>query len=160
MVYAREYENKLPSSEKWCDVLISSVDVSPKSFRMPYLDINEGECLYAMNENVSRMEFSKIPADVVLLFETDLGIEQARTGSLLSRPFAKELGYTEDVKIFNNRWNQVGGPEDIKTDYHQRPGINILFGDGHVAFVREEKIDLLKWTVDEDEGLVEMAPQK
>ncbi len=155
IVYASEHENQLPDAGQWCDILISWADLSPESFRTSYLDINEGECLYAMNENVSSMEFTKIPKDVVLLFETDLGIEEQRTGNVAIRPFAEEIEFYEDNKIFVNRWNQIGGPGDLKSDYHPRLGACVLFGDGHTQFVKIEDIDSLKWTVEESQTQVE-----
>lgn len=148
-IYAYENEGALIPSEKWCDVLIAQLDVPPKAFSVSNFKAEEGECIYAMNQNVVGMKLDEIPGDVVLLFETSLGVEDERTGSLLSRPFAVELGYMKDKKIYTNRWNQVGGPGDIKTDYHETPGACVLFVDGHTAFVEVEDIPRLKWTVED-----------
>jgi len=60
------------------------------------------------------------PPDMVLLFETQPG------------------------------WNQVGGPEILTTDNHQREGCNVLFVDGHVEFVKTSDLKNLKWTAEED----------
>lgn len=32
--------------------------------------------------------------------------------------------------------------------YHQEPGANIAFADGHVEFVKPEDIATLRWTLD------------
>ena len=58
---------------------------------------------------------SSSPPDMVLLFETGPG------------------------------WNQFGGPELLAPENHQGKGCNILFVDGHVEFVRGERLDQLRW---------------
>ncbi|MCJ7730618.1 MAG: DUF4190 domain-containing protein [Sedimentisphaerales bacterium] len=58
------------------------------------------------------------PPDMVLLFETKPG------------------------------WNQSGGPEILSTDNHRGEGCNVLFSDGHVAFVKTEDLNDLKWTAE------------
>jgi len=58
--------------------------------------------------------------DVVLLFESQLG------------------------------WNQYGGPELLATENHEGKGCGVLFVDGHVEFVKTEKLAELKWTDDND----------
>ena len=64
------------------------------------------------------IEDSNMLPDIVLLFETEPG------------------------------WNQFGGPEILSTENHRGDGCNIMFGDGHIRFVRTEEIDSLKWTND------------
>ena len=59
-----------------------------------------------------------LPADLVLLFESAPG------------------------------WNQIGGPDDVVTDRHGKPGANIAFSDGHVEFIEPEDISTLRWTLD------------
>jgi len=61
------------------------------------------------------------PADMVLLFETKGG------------------------------WNQFGGPELLTLENHKGKGCNILFNDGHVEFVKPEKLRGLRWDVEESE---------
>ncbi|MBN1508162.1 MAG: DUF4190 domain-containing protein [Sedimentisphaerales bacterium] len=58
------------------------------------------------------------PPDMVLLFETTPG------------------------------WNQTGGAEILTVDNHQGDGCNVLFVDGHVAFVKPEGLPNLRWTVE------------
>ena len=67
-----------------------------------------------MNKNVEELGTSA-PPDMVLLFETHPG------------------------------WNQAGGPEILSTDNHQGLGCNVLFIDNHVEFVKTEDLDKLKW---------------
>ena len=61
---------------------------------------------------------NELPGDLVLLFESAPG------------------------------WNQIGGPEDVVTDRHDKPGANIAFADGRVEFVEADKIPTLRWTME------------
>ena len=49
-------------------------------------------------------------------------------------------------------WNQAGGPEILTVENHQGDGCNVLFVDGHVAFVRQEDLPQLRWTSDDALG--------
>lgn len=62
---------------------------------------------------------NELPGDLVLLFESAPG------------------------------WNQIGGPDDVVTDRHGRPGANIAFADGHVEFVDADDIPTLRWTIEQ-----------
>jgi len=107
-----EENNQYPAADKWCDLLLEYAEITKNSFRCP--GAPEGPCNYAMNKNIE--EFGKdAPSDMVLLFETSPG------------------------------WNQAGGPEILTTENHQDDGCNILFADGHVEFVKTENLDDLKW---------------
>lgn len=119
MVYMNDYDEKYPTPELWCDLLIQKADVSPKSLQCP-LD-PEGSFSYAINKNVYGIEPGQVPAQMVVLFEADLGR------------------------------NGVGGPEDIafRHDQHGQYGCNIAYADGHVEFVIEDRIADLQWTVEE-----------
>ena len=46
-------------------------------------------------------------------------------------------------------WNQIGGPDDIVTDRHGKPGANIAFANGDVDFAKPEDIPTLRWTMEE-----------
>ena len=150
-IYAQEYDGKLPNSENWCDLLVMKMDVYPDTFSSVGRDLQSGESAYALNENIINMKFSEIPANVVLLFETNLGVEEERTGSVLSRDYVKSLGIDKDYKVFQSCWNQVGGTEDITTEYHRGEGTCVLFSDGHTEFVKTEDIPKLKWHPEESE---------
>jgi len=113
LIYANDYNDKFPTTSKWCDLLIGHAEVTKKSFCCK--GAPEGPCNYAMNNNVEKLG-TRVPPDMVLLFETHPG------------------------------WNQSGGPEILTTDNHQGDGCNVLFVDSHVEFVRTKDINDLKWT--------------
>ena len=113
LVYSNDYDDKFPTSSKWCDLLIEHAEVTGQSLRC--LGGPEGPCNYAMNKNVEGLALRALPPDMVLLFETHPG------------------------------WNQSGGPEILATDNHEGEGCNVLFVDSHVAFVKTEDLDDLKW---------------
>jgi len=45
-------------------------------------------------------------------------------------------------------WNQSGGPEILTTENHNGEGCNVLFNDLHLAFIKTEDINDLKWTAE------------
>jgi prepilin-type processing-associated H-X9-DG protein len=116
IVYARDHNDMYPPADSWCDVLIKNCDVSPKQFCCPASDAKVGKSSYAINVNVAGRKTSEVPPDTVLLFETKPGV------------------------------NPAGGPEILNTDNHQRDGCNVLFADGHVEFIKSEKLSTLHWT--------------
>jgi hypothetical protein len=119
ILYAGDYDEKHPRTEKWCDLLIeymkTTVDMRAieRCFICPAN--KKGHCHYAMNPNCE----PNSPSDMVLLFETKGG------------------------------WNQFGGPELLTTKNHKDKGCNILFNDRHVEFVKSERIAELKWGAEE-----------
>ena len=117
-VYANDYSDQYPMPEQWCDLLIQEADVSPKSFQCP-LD-PEGSFSYAINENLYKIEPDKVPPQMVVLFEADLGR------------------------------NVAGGLDDIVLRHEQNGqlGCNITFAGGHTEFVTEDRIVNLKWTAE------------
>ena len=121
LVYANDYDDKFPTSSKWCDLLIEYAEVDERMFRCRaarcYKGVSGKICSYAMNKNLEELG-ANAPPDMVLLFETGPG------------------------------WNQSGGPEILTTDNHRREGCNVLFVDSHVQFVRTEDINDLKWTTE------------
>jgi len=155
IVYANDYDDTLPI-ENWCDLLIEEADVSPKSFICPESDAIEGESSYAINKNIAGMKLTDRPADVVLFFETDMGVENGpRNTSITTRrhyEFLNEFGdvYDENTLVYKDRFNQIGGPEDLLIRHSGRglSGCNVAFADGHVEFVTEDRIAELKWTVE------------
>jgi prepilin-type processing-associated H-X9-DG protein len=118
IVYMNNYDDHSPTQDQWCDLLIQEADVSPKSFQCP-LD-PEGSFSYAINENLYKLEPSEVSPQMVMLFEADLGR------------------------------NGVGGPEDlvIRHDELNNHGYNVVFADGHVDFITEDRIGELQWTVE------------
>ena len=68
IIYAHDYDgNKLPTGDKWCNLLMQEADVSEKAFRCPFA--KEGLSHYAINKDAFKMGLSS-PGEVVLLFET------------------------------------------------------------------------------------------
>ncbi len=158
-VYSNDYDGLLPT-QNWCDLLIEEADVSPKSFVCPGSDAIEGECCYAMNKNIAGMKLKEVPANMVLFFETDLGIEVGpRRDSIKVRKhyeFLKEYregvdAYRENRKVHGKQFNQFGGPENLvlRHDLDGQPGCNIVFANGHPEFVTEDRIVELQWRIEE-----------
>jgi prepilin-type processing-associated H-X9-DG protein len=73
LIYANDYDDKFPTSSKWCDLLIERAEVSRMTFQCR--GASEGPCNYAMNANVAELGTSA-PPDMVLLFETHPGWNQ------------------------------------------------------------------------------------
>ncbi len=72
------------------------------------------------------------------------------TSSYAMNKYAADLGIviTRDmVLVFESKpgWNQVGSPELLNTQNHEGDGCTILFGDGHVEFVKTEELENLNW---------------
>ncbi len=165
LIYASDYDGQYPTADKWCDLLIAYSEVSPKQFVCPLSDVIEGESSYAMNKNVVGKKVSEIPEDVVLLFETNFGKNPAGRQELLgNRDWYKELSsrgdrwdlkwikkYRSSEKVYKQRWNQFGGPEILTTENHKGKGCNVLFNNGHVEFVKTDRVGELKWEVEESE---------
>jgi hypothetical protein len=112
LIYANEQDG-FPTTSKWCDLLIEHAEVDPSLFRCK--GAFEGPCNYAMNKNVENFNLGNAPPEMVLLFETNPG------------------------------WNQAGGPELLTTDNHQREGCNVLYVNGYIEFVKTQDLDKLKW---------------
>ena len=112
MIMYTEENDQYPAADRWCDLLLEYAEITKNSFRCP--SAPEGPCNYAMNKNIEELGAAP-PSDMVLLFETHPG------------------------------WNQAGGPEILTTENHNGRGCNVLFADGHVQFVKTENLDDLKW---------------
>ncbi len=69
-IYANDFDDKYPTPEKWCDLLIQYAEITEKSFRCPAA--KKGRSHYAINPNCQL----KSPPDVVLLFEAGPGWNQ------------------------------------------------------------------------------------
>ena len=152
VVYCNDYDDILPSGN-WCDLLIEEADVSPKSFVCPESNAIEGESSYAMNKSIAGENFAALPPDVVLLFETDKGTEEGPRGvSIKTRRHYDFLkgSYDENTMVYKERFNQVGGPEDVVLHHNNsgKQGCNIAFADGHVEFVPQERIAQLRWSAE------------
>ncbi|MHC4737823.1 MAG: DUF4190 domain-containing protein [Planctomycetota bacterium] len=102
-------------AENWCDILIEFGNIRKNKIEIrKWLKCpahKNGRCHYAINPNAPL----RSPPDVVLLFESKDG------------------------------WNQAGGKELLTVDNHGGKGFNIVFNDLHVEFVKLEDLDKLNW---------------
>ena len=113
--YSEEHNSQLPSSSNWCDTLFEKSEFYSNFLRNPPVETNEPLSNYAFNANLSGLKLAKLPKNTVLLFET---------------PLAK---------------NPAGGPELMSTNNHPEKGCFVLFTDMHIAFVRAEDFNNLRW---------------
>ena len=149
LAYTNSYDDMLPI-ENWCDLLMEKEAVQPKNFVCPDSDDIEWESSFAMNKHITGMKMGDIPPNVVLFFETDMGLESgSRNISIRTR---KHFDWNYDEVVYKDRFNQLGGSEDLvysHTSFFGRLGCNIAFADGHVEFVTEDRIGELQWTTEE-----------
>ncbi|MFW9871277.1 MAG: hypothetical protein ACFFEL_16740 [Candidatus Thorarchaeota archaeon] len=115
--YAQDHDGRYPN-ENWCDLVLEGGYATKKQFVCPYG--KKAQCHYAMNRNVIGLQMSKLPNDIVVLFETEGG------------------------------WNQVGGPELLTTKNHFGQGCTILFNGRYAMFNRTIQFGQLKWKAEED----------
>jgi len=166
IVYAADHNQVLPAGESWCDDLICGDYITDWSeFLCDRSDAVIGESSYAMNKYAGGRPVSQLPPDMVLLFETDLGRDPNDRKMLLKdrkcynvQPpieTKKYLDFVEvkrmyppETKVSEQRWNQVGGPENVTPEYHNGDGCNVAFVDGHVEFLHPVSVAKLKWKPD------------
>jgi len=160
MVYANDYDDYLPS-DNWCDRMIEEVDVSPRSLQCPFGDSEEGESDYCLNIHAAGKKLSELPSDMVLLFEyhfvpaANQNREPIKNRKNFSNLEIMSDIFTGEEEVYVDRWNRVGGPELLAYDRHDG-GCNILFADGHTAFVKTPELTNLKWDA---EGTVRFTPE-
>jgi len=152
IVYANDYSDMFPTAENWCDLLYNEADVSPKSFLCKSSDSVHGESDYCLNKHAAGRNMSKMPDDMVLLFEAVFipKEDEVREPIKNRKSFAKFPIFTGEEKVYLDRWNQVGGPELLDVWRHaendeRRRGCNILFVDGHSEFVKFPGLSELNW---------------
>jgi prepilin-type processing-associated H-X9-DG protein len=108
----------LPLADRWCDLLVNHAEAAPKLLICPASGVRRGQSTYAMNASAAGRPVVGLPLELVLLYESSPG------------------------------WNQTGGPELLSTENHEGMGCNVLFVDGHVEFVKANKLAELKWKVE------------
>jgi prepilin-type processing-associated H-X9-DG protein len=64
LIYACDYDDKYPTADKWCDLLVKYTEVTEVWFVCP--SAGKGRCHYAINPNASAVT----NPDMVVLFET------------------------------------------------------------------------------------------
>ena len=110
MVYANDYDDMLPTGN-WSDLLIVEADNSPKSFVCPDSETIEGESSYAMNIHIAGMKLSDIPPDIVLFFETGMGLESGpRNAPITIRRHYEYYGYYDERNLV---YEHVAQPCDL-----------------------------------------------
>ncbi|TKJ38888.1 MAG: hypothetical protein CEE38_04105 [Planctomycetes bacterium B3_Pla] len=80
LIYSNDYGQN-PTPEKWCDLLIEHVEVTPEMFRCK--GAPEGPSNYAINKHLEEFD-GAAPAGTVLLFETYPGWNQAGGPEILT----------------------------------------------------------------------------
>jgi prepilin-type processing-associated H-X9-DG protein len=117
-IYKKDCGGEYPNSGQWYDLLIQETEVSPKFFHCPRTEKNSFS--YALNESLYVVGPNEVFPNMVMLFEADLGR------------------------------NGVGGANDLVLRHKQndRIGCNIVYTDGHVEFVTEDRIADLQWTAE------------
>lgn len=113
--YMNDYEGKLPSGEKWCDLLIEEADEPKNDFRCP--GDSTGPCSYAMNAAVYRYAtFWKVPWDMVLVFESEPGWNRVGGRADLTTRYHRSrgcmvlfaddtVGFVPTEELSNLRWD-------------------------------------------------------
>jgi len=81
LIYADDFDGKLPTPSKWCDLLIEHGNVTKEQFKCP--GSYKGPCNYAMNKNIEKMGLNG-PPDMVLLFETYPGWNRVGSSEILT----------------------------------------------------------------------------
>ncbi|MGD0571572.1 MAG: hypothetical protein ABSB11_00970 [Sedimentisphaerales bacterium] len=141
-VFFTTYERVRSSGERWCPRNVQCISYRLREYttkhentlpnvenwcekllgkdwsfclKCPCANTPEGMSSYALNKNVMGMKLSELPNNIVILFETKA---------------AK---------------NPVGGKELITADNHKGKGGMVLFADMHIAFVRAEDFNNLRW---------------
>jgi hypothetical protein len=120
--YTEEHDGRLPAAANWCGALLDNSKYIYNS-DIPRLSCfycrgartPKGQSSYALNESTGSMRLAELPGDVILVFET----------------MPSE--------------NPVGGRELITADNHDGKGSIVLFGDLHVAFLKAEDFNDLRW---------------
>lgn len=149
-VYANDHKTVPPANE-WCDILILRDYATVKQFVCRQSDAIVGESSYAINENVAGRQLAQFDPNVVLLFETDFGIDsRGRLELLKNRAWYSTWPRGQpDTKVYKNRWNQAGGPAILTTMHHYTKehggACNVALVSGRVYIVRTKDLNKLKW---------------
>ena len=162
-MFTIDYDGQYPKADNWCDLLIMNYEVRLELLVCRGSDATKGESSYAINKNIAGKKPSEIPSDTVLLFETNLGKNPSgRDGILGDRQWYKSLSslsdswdlktYKHSEKVYELRWNQVGGLDMLTTVNHEGKGCWVLFNDMHGEFVRAERLGELKWVTEKKDS--------
>lgn len=114
--YAKNHEGRLPPADNWYKGLIDYAETSTDPNINNSSSRLKKQTRFALNLGVAGMPLSGIDHNTVLIFETNSPVERL-----------------------------VGGPESITAACHYGKGCVVLFADMHVAFVRAEDFNNLRW---------------
>jgi len=72
--------------------------------------------------------------------------------SFAMNPGARPSGPSDMVVLFETRggWNQYGGAELLTLENHAAKRGHVLFNNGHIEFVKADRIGDLRWKVEEE----------
>ncbi len=120
LVYQDDTQS-LPDINRWEDELMETVETEKSQYICPTSKFKGSS--YAINKYIYDIPSDKlVPEDLVLVFEAVPPVKSAR--------------------------NISGGPEILNIANHGNLGMNVLFADGHVEFVKTNGIAELKWSID------------
>jgi prepilin-type processing-associated H-X9-DG protein len=115
MMYASDNKDLFPSGATWCDAL-KQYSMNEKTFLCAQAKPGQ-RCHYALNAQLVGRELKdvQVPAETVLIFETDGG------------------------------WNLSGSRELLLAKPRHDNGYVVGFADGHAELVRPERLEKLRW---------------
>jgi hypothetical protein len=120
--YTKDHEGKLPAADKWYKSLIDYTETSTDSnIKSSIRTTKNLQRRFAFNIGVSEMPLLEIDHNTVLIFETN---------------YIFEINHAKEL---------VGGPESITAEHQYGKGSVILFADMHIAFIRAEDFNNLRW---------------
>ena len=146
-IYMNDNKGDAPAKDKWCDLLIQNVDMTPVCFITYDSDYVQGESTLAFNK-VDIDDSS--PSSLVMVFEAEVDIEgKTRGDPIEKRAFMQtddddSFSDLKDIKVYKDLWNISGGPEKLAI----KPGckyVPILFCDGYASGIKLEKLASLRW---------------
>jgi hypothetical protein len=123
IIYANDFDDKYPTPEKWCDLLMKHGNLVEGSFRSRC--VPEGPCNYAINKNLQEMDYRYTPSDIVVLFETKPGWNQSGGPEILTTDNHNGKGCNV---LYANKDTLL------------------------VKFVKTEDLDDLKWEIENNEA--------
>jgi prepilin-type processing-associated H-X9-DG protein len=139
--YNKEY-GQYPAADKWCDLLMQDINFKGYYFECP------GAYEEHYHQTIDQSADPNSQWYQIFKYSDPNGkISYVKRGYYAINPNCEPNSPNDIVLLFETKggWNQFGGPEILTTDWHWKRGCNILFNDGHVEFVKPNKIKKLKW---------------
>jgi len=109
-MYLYDYDDHLPATTDWCDVLVGPYVGNPDAFVCPAA--SDLPCGYALNGSLVGASLADVydPSQTVAIFESDRG------------------------------WNAAGGEDLLPYEPRHLGGYNFGYVDGHAGWVSEDAI--------------------